>query len=62
MLLQTTYEEAMRLQDKVEELEEQLKESQGIVDKANKEIEKANQDQIDILNAVNQAKEEINNN
>ena len=62
MLLQTTYEEAMRLQDKVEELEEQLKESQGIVDKANKEIEKANQDQVDILDAVKQAKEKINNN
>ena len=62
MLLQTTYEEAMRLEGKVEELEEQLKESQGIVDKANEEIEKANQDQVDILDAVNQAKEKINNN
>ena len=65
MLLQTTYEEAMRLQDKVEELTKQLEASengsQSLLNKANEEIEKANQDQVDILNAVNQAKEKIEN-
>ncbi len=66
MLLQTTYEEAMRLEDEVENLTEQLeeakKDSKNIVDEANKQIKQANQDQEDILNAVNQAKEKINNN
>ena len=66
MLLQTTYEEAMRLEDEVENLTKQLEEakknSNNIVDKANEEIKKANQDQVEILNAVKQAKEKINNN
>ena len=66
MLLQTTYEEAMRLEDKVADLTKQLEasknDSQLLLDKANEEIEKANQDQLDILDAVNQAKEKINNN
>ena len=64
MLLQTTYEKAMELEGKVEDLTKQLEasknDSQSLLDKANEEIEKANQDQVDILNAVNQAKEEIN--
>ena len=59
MLLQTTYEEAMRLQA---ELEKTQKDSKDIVDKANEQIKQANQDQVDILDAVNQAKEEIKNN
>ena len=63
MLLQTTYEEAMRLEDEVKNLTNQLEEakknSNNIVDEANEEIKKANQDQVDILNAVNQAKEKI---
>ena len=66
MLLQTTYEEAMRLEDEVENLTKQLEEakknSNNIVDEANKQIKQANQDQVDILDAVNQAKEKINNN
>ena len=66
MLLQTTYEEAMRLEEQVEDLTKQLEasknDSQSLLDKANEEIEKANQDQVDILDAVNQAKEKINNN
>ena len=66
MLLQTTYEEAMRLEGEVEKLTKQLEasknDSQSLLNKANEEIEKANQDQVDILNAVNQAKEKINNN
>ena len=66
MLLQTTYEEAMRLEGKVEDLTKQLeeakKDSKNIVDEANEQIKQANQDQVDILDAVNQAKEKINNN
>ena len=66
VLLQTTYEKAMELEDKVEDLTKQLEASkngsQSLLDKANEEIEKANQDQVDILDAVNQAKEKINNN
>ena len=66
MLLQTTYEKAMELEEQVEDLTKQLEDSkngsQSLLDKANEEIEKANQDQVDILDAVNQAKEEINNN
>ena len=65
-LLQITYEKAMELEDKVEDLTKQLEASkngsQSLLDKANEEIEKANQDQVDILDAVNQAKEKINNN
>ena len=65
-LLQITYEKAMELEDKVEDLTKQLETSkngsQSLLDKANEEIEKANQDQVDILDAVNQAKEKINNN
>ena len=65
-LLQITYEKAMELEDKVEDLTKQLEVSkngsQSLLDKANEEIEKANQDQVDILDAVNQAKEKINNN
>ena len=66
MLLQTTYERAMELEEQVEDLTKQLEEAQkdskNIVDKANEQIKQANQDQVDILNAVNQAKEKINNN
>ena len=65
-LLQITYEKAMELEDKVEDLTKQLEEAQkdskNIVDKANEQIKQANQDQVDILDAVNQAKEKINNN
>ena len=64
-LLQITYEKAMELEDKVEDLTKQLEASkngsQSLLDKANEEIEKANQDQVDILDAVNQAKENNNN-
>ena len=55
----------MNANKRIEELEGQLdsseKEAKNIVDKANQEIEKANQDQIKILDAVNEAKEEIIN-
>lgn len=44
------------------ELEASKNDTQSVTDEANKEIEKANQDQVDILNTVNQAKENINNN
>ena len=64
ILLQTTYEKAMELEGKVEDLTKQLeeakKDSKNIVDEANKQIKQANQDQEEILEAVNQAKEKIN--
>ena len=65
-LFQTTYEKAIELENKVEDLTKQLeeakKDSKNIVDEANEQIKQANQDQVDILDAVNQAKEKINNN
>ena len=64
-LLQTTYEKAMELEGRVEDLTKQLEDSkngsQSLLDKANEEIAKANQDQVDILDAINQAKEKIKN-
>ena len=63
-LFQTTYEKAVELENKVEDLTKQLEEakknSNNIVDKANEQIKQANQDQGDIFDAVNQAKENIN--